>query len=276
MILSYDHLFLSMDLRSRYGSRALVAGASEGIGAAYATFLAMHGIDLLLVARRKEPLSELAANLTAKYKVSVRCIELDLSDVDAAQRLTEAPGGDQIDILVYNAALSVIGPFTGSPADVHDRAAAVNMVTPMNLVYTLGKAMLARGRGAIVLMTSMAGLQGSAYLAMYAATKAFNLILAESLWYEWQGSGVDIIACCAGATATPGYVRSSPAKAGLFAPRVLMPEEVPAECFRRIGRRPSFITGRSNRMASFFMHRILPRRAAIRIMGNNTRKMYRL
>lgn len=265
-----------MDLRSKYGSRALVAGASEGIGAAYARFLAMHGIDLVLVARRQEPLMELAGNLIAEYKVSVRCIELDLSYDDAAQRLTEALGGDQVDIFVYNAALSVIGPFTGSPADVHGRAAAVNMLTPVNLVYSLGKAMLAKGRGAVVLMTSMAGLQGSGFLAMYAATKAFSLVLAESLWYEWQGSGVDIIACCAGATSTPGYIRSAPAKTGMLAPRVLKPEEVVAECFEELGRRPSFITGRSNRMASFFMQRIMPRRAAIRIMGNNTRKMYSL
>ena len=59
----------------------------------------------------------------------------------------------------------------------------------------------------------MAGLQGSGYLATYAATKAFNRVLAESLWYEWKDKGVDIIACCAGATATPGYIRSKPGKA---------------------------------------------------------------
>jgi short-subunit dehydrogenase len=265
-----------MDLRSKYGGRALVAGASEGIGAAYASFLARHGIDLVLVARRPEPLRELAGTLSAKYGVSVQCIELDLSQNDAAQKLTEALGDNQVDILVYNAALSVIGQFTEKPPEVHDRAAVVNMVTPMELVHAFGKAMLSRGRGAIVLMTSMAGLQGSAYLAMYASTKAFNLILAESLWSEWQGTGVDIIACCAGAISTPGYIRSSPEKAGIFAPRVLRPEEVPVECFRWLGRKPSFITGRGNRMASFLMQRMLPRRVAIRIMGSNTKKMYRL
>lgn len=265
-----------MDLRSKYGTRALVAGASEGIGAAYASYLAMHGIDLVLVARRPEPLRDLAGVLSAKYSISVQCIVLDLSRNDAAQEIEILLGDNQVDILVYNAALSVTGEFTDHSPEVHDRAATVNMVTPVKLVHTLGKAMLSRGRGAIILMTSMAGLQGSGYLAMYAATKAFNLILAESLWYEWQGSGVDIIACCAGATSTPGYIRSSPEKAGIFAPRVLKPEEIPVECFRWLGRRPSIITGRGNRMASFFMQRLLPHRTAIKIMGSNTRKMYRL
>jgi short-subunit dehydrogenase len=265
-----------MDLRSKYGCRALVAGASEGIGAAFATFLAARGIDLVLVARRQEPLNALADTISSQYGVSARSIICDLSDEDAPQHILSAMNGEEVDIMIYNAALSVIGRFTGSPYADHDRAAAVNMITPMTLTHTFGREMLSRGRGAVILMSSMAGLQGSGYLATYAATKAFNLILAESLWYEWRGTGVDIIACCAGATSTPGYFRSAPAKTGIFAPRVLLPEEVPAECFRRLGKRPSFITGQGNRMASFFMHRVLPRKTAVTIMGNNTRKMYRL
>jgi short-subunit dehydrogenase len=179
-------------------------------------------------------------------------------------------------ILVYNAALSHIGSFIEHPLDNHCRAARVNMITPMKLVYQLGEKMLDRGKGAVILMSSMAGLQGSGYLATYAATKAFNRVLAESLWYEWKESGVDIMACCAGATATPGYLNSGPAKTSLFAPAVMKPEEVVRECLRRLGRKPSFISGRANRAASFFMQRMLARKRAIEIMGDNTRKMYRI
>jgi short-subunit dehydrogenase len=117
-------------------------------------------------------------------------------------------------------------------------------------------------------------LQGSGYLAGYAAGKAFNRILAESLWYEWKDKGVDIMACCAGATSTPGYINSAPAKTNLFAPAVQNPRELVRECFRQLGKKPSYITGRGNRIASFFMHRVLPRKMAVRIMGDNTRKMY--
>jgi len=119
-------------------------------------------------------------------------------------------------------------------------------------------------------------ISGSGYLSVYAATKAFNRILAESLWYEWKESGVDVIACCAGATATPGYKNTRPEKTGFFTPRVLEPKEVADECLKKLGKQPSYITGRGNRIASFIMQKILPRKMAISIMGDTTRKMYRL
>jgi short-subunit dehydrogenase len=125
-------------------------------------------------------------------------------------------------------------------------------------------------------MASMAGFQGSGFLASYAATKAFNRVLAESLWYEWKNRGVDVIACCAGATSTENYLRTNPGKSGFFAPRVQTPDEVVEECLKRLGKKPSFVAGTGNRLASFVMQRLLPRKAAINIMGDNTRKIYRL
>jgi short-subunit dehydrogenase len=263
-----------MSLKNKYGSTALVAGASEGIGAAFASSLAAEGFNLILVARRSEPLQRLADLLSDRYKVGVRYLVCDLSDEDAAVKITESLGDQEIDFLVYNAALSNIGPFLGHQSQGHDQAARLNMITPMRLVHHYGGKMVEKGRGAIVLMSSMAGFQGSGYLATYAATKAFSRVLAESLWYEWKDRGVDIIACCAGATATPGYINSKPGKANLLAPAVMKPEEVVRECFSRLGRGPSFITGRGNRFASLIMQRLLPRRTAVRIMGDNTRKMY--
>ncbi len=265
-----------MNLKQKYGNTALVAGASEGIGAAFSTYLASEGLDLVLIARRLKPLQELAGLLESKYIVKVKCVACDLSETDAIQKLSERLDGIDISILVYNAAISVIGPFIENPPEYLTGAAHLNMITPMAMVHELGGKMLEKGRGAIVLMASMAGLQGSGYLSVYAATKAFNRVLAESLWYEWKGRGVDIMACIAGATSTPGYISTNPGKTGLFAPRVLDPDEIPGECFRYLGRKPSFITGRSNRIASFFMQNILPRKTAIKIMGDTTRKMYRL
>jgi len=144
------------------------------------------------------------------------------------------------------------------------------------MVYMLGEKMVSKGKGAVILITSLAGFQGSGNLSVYAATKAFNRILGESLWYEWKNSGVDVIACCAGATKTPGFKNSNPEKSGFFAPRIQAPEEVADECLKKLGKQPSYITGRGNRIASFIMQKILPRKIAINIMGDNTRKMYRL
>ena len=265
-----------MNLKQKYGNTALIAGASEGIGAAFSTCLAAEGMDLILVARRIQPLQELANFLENKFKVNVRCISCDLSLINATELITTELNGREINLLVYNAALSYIGPFLKNPVKNHAQAANVNMITPMKLVHFFAGKMIEKGKGALILMTSMAGLQGSGYLSFYAASKAFNRILAESLWYEWKNSGVDIIACCAGATATPGYKNTLPEKTGPFTPRVLDPEEVAKECLRMLGKDPSFITGRTNRLASFFMQKVLPRKTAINIMGDTTRKMYRM
>jgi short-subunit dehydrogenase len=265
-----------VNIKQKYGNTALVAGASEGIGAAFATFLAKEGIDLVLIARRLLPLKQLADSLENKYKINVMCITCDLSDANALQQIEAELNGREVGLLVYNAAQSFIGPFLNNSQEELSQAATVNMMSPLMMVRSFGEKMVAKGNGAVVLMSSLAGFQGSGYLSMYAATKAFNRILAESLWYEWKDKGVDIIACCAGATATPGYINTLPEKTGFFTPGVLDPEEVPQQCFEKLGKQPSLITGRGNRVASFIMQKILPRKMAISIMGDTTRKMYRL
>ena len=265
-----------MKLKHKYGSTALVAGASEGIGAAFATCLAAEGMDLVLIARRLKPLQQLADLLENKYKVDVMCIQCNLGSINATRQIQEELNGREISLLVYNAALSYIGPFIRNSLENHSQAVQVNMITPLNMIYLFGEKMLTKGKGAIILMTSLAGFQGSGYLSVYAATKAFNRILGESLWYEWKNSGVDVIACCAGATATPNFKNTHPEKISFFAPGVQAPEEVADECFKKLGKQPSYITGRGNRIASFIMQKILPRKMAINIMGDNTRKMYRL
>ena len=125
-------------------------------------------------------------------------------------------------------------------------------------------------------MASIAGFQGSGYLATYAATKAFNRVLAEGLWYEWKPLGVDVIACCAGATVTPNYLNTLPGKASRLEPKPQLPEQVVEECLRRVGTTPSFVSGTGNKLVSFLMQRLFPRKQAVRIMGDGMKKMYRI
>jgi len=264
------------NLKQKYGKTALVAGASEGIGAAYATYLAVEGMDLVLVARRMEPLKNLADALEQKYNIEVQCISCDLGNTNSVQQIAEALNGKEINLLVYNAALPYIGPFIENSVENHYQMAQVNMLTPISLLHYFGGKMLENGKGAVILMASLAGFQGSGFLAMYASTKAFNRIMAESLWYEWKDRGVDVMACCAGSTATPNFKNSQPEDAGFFAPKVQEPEEVVAECFRKLGKQPSFVSGTGNKIAAFFMQKLLPRKMTITIMGDTTRKMYRL
>jgi uncharacterized protein len=263
-----------MTFREKYGPVALIAGASEGLGAAFAHALSSRGLDLVLVARRLEPLRALARDISDRYPVRIQIIACDLGEQDAADRIYQELENKAIHCLVYNAAASYIGPFLGHSVSENLRLASVNMLTPMKMIHLLAPAMIDSQRGSMVLMSSLAGLQGSGYLSTYAASKSFSRILAESLWYEWKKKGLDIIACCAGATATPNYYQSNPTKASWFAPRPQAPEQVVRECLEQLGKTPSFISGRANKVVSFIMQHICSRKMAIHMMGNTTRKMY--
>jgi len=265
-----------MTLRQKYGDLAVVAGASEGLGAAFATHLASSGFNLLLIARRLEFLEQFGEKLAGQFHVQVNCVGCDLAAASAVNDLQAILAGRDVHLLVYNAALSFIGPFEDNTIEQHNALIRVNVTAPLNLLQLLSGPMLTSRKGAIVLMSSLAGFQGSGYLAAYAASKAFNRVLAESLWYEWKNRGLDIIACCAGATATPNFFKTNPGKKDFFAPKVQLPEEVVAECFQQLGKRPSFIPGTGNKVAAFIMQRLLPRKMAIQMMGDTTRKMYRL
>lgn len=265
-----------MNLKEKYGSLALIAGASEGIGAAYAHHLAAAGINLVMIARRKEQLETFAAELTSRYGIETICIQEDLSATNAADRIMDHIKAYEINLFIYNAGNSYIGKFEEQSWTVHKEIAITNMITPLHLVHSIAPDMLKRGKGAIILMASLAGFQGTPFISTYAATKAFDQILAEGLWYEWKSRGIDVIACCAGATSSPNFLKTNPGKQHFLAPKVQTPEDVVAECFKRLGTTPSFITGRANKIASFFMQRVLSRRKSVTIMGDTTRSMYRV
>ena len=174
------------NLLHKYGNTALIAGASEGLGAAFASYLGAAGMNLVLVARRKEHLEIFAADLKTRFNIDVDCIWCDLADVRATEYLQEAIGKKEINMLVYNAALSHIGAFEKQSLESYMKTTQVNMITPMKLFHMFGEVMLTKGKGALIMMASLAGFQGSGFLTVYAATKAFDRVLAESLWYEWK------------------------------------------------------------------------------------------
>jgi uncharacterized protein len=260
--------------KDRYGPTALIAGASDGLGAAYAEALAEKGFDLVLIARRQDHLDRLAGRLSEEYGVQVWPIRCDLSDPDATEQIKERLDGRMIHFLVYNAAASHIGPFLKIPISHHIQIGEVNILNPMKMIHYFGSLMIQERRGGIVLMSSLACFQGSGFLSSYSASKAFIRILAEGLWFEWKSKGVDIIACCAGATLTPNYIESKPKKIERLAPQPQLPMKVVEECLEKIGRTPSFVSGRANKIARFIMNHLFPLKKSIRIMGETTKKMY--
>jgi short-subunit dehydrogenase len=257
-----------------YGSWGIVAGASEGIGAAYAEELASRGLNLVLVARRSELLRMLASELSKKYGVDVKTIALDLSSSEAAEQIVQQTMDLNIGLLIYNAAFSAVGPFLERSMNDHLMEIHTNIHAPLKLVYLLGQRMLARGCGGIVLMSSLSAFQGSAYISTYAATKAFNIVLAEGLWEEWRTRGVDVLVCVSGAVKTPNYVASEPERTSGLGDMTMKPDQVVREALNALGKQPYVIPGRMNRLVSFVMRHLLPRTSTVKFMGRILRGMY--
>jgi uncharacterized protein len=257
------------DFQATYGSWALVAGASEGLGAAFADALAARGLNLILVARREPQLMAFAKELRHRYAVSVEAQSLDLAESGSCESLIASLQHD-VGLLVCNAAYSAVGRFQDVPLAQLQQILAVNTAAPLALTRELLPHLVERGRGGVVLMSSLSGGQGSANIATYAATKAFNTVLAEGLWQEMGEQGIDVIASCAGAIRTPGYLN---AQKGGEAPGVLDAHEVAEETLAALGSAPVVIPGRLNKWVGFMMQRLLPKASAIRLMSKNTKEL---
>jgi short-subunit dehydrogenase len=186
---------------------ALVTGASSGIGTALARELAQHGHNLVLTARRVAPMEALAAQLRALGAVAT-VIPADLSKPGAAVTLAHdiAERGLDIDILVNNAGLGALGRFDRmDPGRIGDML-QINIVALTELTRLLLPAMVARGHGRIMLVSSVAGFQPGPRMAVYFATKAYVTSLGEALAYELRRTGVSVTVLCPGATDTEFFV----------------------------------------------------------------------
>ncbi|MBX3028353.1 SDR family NAD(P)-dependent oxidoreductase [bacterium] len=260
------------EFRTRYGPCALIAGAAVGLGAAYARQLAAHGLDLVLLDRDPVPLAATAAAVRAAHGVAVHELVVDLGRDDVVERVRAGIAGREIGLLVYNAALGTVAPFLAiTPAHI-DAMLAVNCRAPAQLVHALAPAMVGRGRGGVVLMSSMSGNVGSAQLAMYAASKAFALVFGDALWIELRPHGVDVLVVQPGSTRTPGWESSQPAE-GTTLP-VMEPADVVREALATLGVEPLIIPGEMNRQGAAGIVQ-LSRRQAIEFMSQFTAGLLR-
>lgn len=251
------------DFAAAYGPWAVVAGGSDGLGAAFAGEIARRGVNLVLVARRPEPLAATAAALRREHGVEVVVVAADLGAPDTVDRIANATSGLDVGLLVLNAAAAPAGRFVERTAEELAAAVAVNCRSSMLLAHRFLPAMLRRGRGGVVVVASLAGMQGVPTLAAYSATKAFLITLGEALWAESRGTGVDVLTACLGAVATPGYQEA----ARKAAPGTLAPEAAAIRVLRALGRRHRVVPGGLNRVSSFVLGRLVPRRVAVAVFG---------
>ncbi len=261
---------MERSIKERYGPWALIAGGSEGIGLEFARLLAAEGINLLLVARREQPLAQAREIILQDFAVDVRCQSLDLTGPGLAEALDKLIADVEVGLLVYNAgATHGAGLFLDEPLEKSRGLVTLNCDAPVVMCHRLGRAMRSRGRGGILLMSSMSGLTGGAYIATYTATKAFDIVLAEALWAELKPCGVDVLGLIAGATDTPA-MRESGVDLGDSA---MSAAAVAAEGLAALAEGPLHVAGESNRGFAALL-RSEDRRNTIELMSQGAAAMY--
>jgi short-subunit dehydrogenase len=258
---------------AKYGPRALVAGGAVGMGAEYCRQIAALGLDLLILDRDSAALDATASELRAATDpVDVVTAAVDLGQpADALlDAVRHAVGDLEIGLLVANAAWSPVGPFLESALEGLLTAIDINCRAPVVLVHELGARMVERGHGGIIMMSSLAAETGTAQVACYSATKAFDLVLAEGLWYELREHGVDVVAIRPGSTRTPSWQSTQPPDGDIEG--VMEPADVVREALAALGTTPSITAGAANRKAEAYF-RSLPRRDVIELMSGITSRL---
>ncbi len=257
--------------KTRFGPWAIVTGSSSGIGREFARQLAASGLNLVLVARRLDALENLGHELAGLFGTEYRALGLDLSAEGFLDQLAKSTRDLDIGLVVSNAgaALSYTADMLEHDRDSLHRMVRLNTVAHLDLAHYFGRGLADRGRGGILLVSSLAGLQGAPGLADYAASKAFVLILGESLHIELARVGVTVTVLLPGGTETD-MVRSygvdiDTVKRTMRPLRLMSVNQCVAEGLAALNHnRPTRIAGRSNRIIT----RLIPRSAMTSLMSS--------
>lgn len=248
-------------LARRYGPWAVVTGASDGIGEAFARHLAKEGLNLVLVARREAVLRDLAAELQRGHGVECRVVGADLADLESVRQLAGCTAALDVGLLVAAAGFGTSGPLLGSDLAVETGMADLNCRSVLAQAWHFGARFARRGRGGVVFMSSLLAFQGTPRAAHYAATKAYVQSLAEGLRVEWAPLGVDVIA------SAPGPIRSGfAARAGMRMPRDLPAEVVARATMDALGRRATVRPGWLSKLLGWSLA-TLPRWGQVMVMA---------
>jgi uncharacterized protein len=257
----------------KYGEWALVAGAADGIGAAFSECLAQKGMNIVMVDKNETLLQNLSEKLEKKFTIRTVQVCFDLSVKSAWNDCMDAILPYNCRLLVYVPAYSLVRPFLENTENDLDLFLNLNCRTLSQLILAFANSIKNNKPAGIMIVSSLAGLIGPLYSAAYAGTKAFSILLTEALHPEFKDKNIDISVCCTGITDTPTYWSSMPdAIAGNSG--ILQPTDVAQYALKKLGEKTICIPGWKNRLIYFFLLRILPRKVAARIVSNAMVKMY--
>jgi short-subunit dehydrogenase len=261
--------YRASNLTKRYGSWAIVTGASSGIGREMALRLAEAGLNLVLVARSQNVLEQMATDFGDRYAIAVKVLAVDLSMKSGTKTILEETQNLDIGLLVAAAGFGTSGAFLESPIEAEMEMLNVNCRSLLELTWHFGKRFMKRGNGGIVLMSSIVGFQGTPFAAHYAATKAYVQTLAEALYVELAPMGIDVIASAPGPT-NSGFADRAGMKLGM----ALSPKDVAQATLNALGKKPTILPGFISKLLTYSLA-FLPRWARVQIMGGVMRDMTR-
>jgi short-subunit dehydrogenase len=240
------------NFNERFGPWAVVTGASSGIGEAFARRLAEKGLNLVLVARREDRLRKLADELQDRHGVTVRVVAADLSRPDFLPLIARATDDVQIGLLVNNAGVATVGNFLDNDLDAELTLLHINNRAPLMLAHHYGRSMRQLGRGGMIFLASTVAFSAVPLWSNYAASKAYDLALAEGIAKELRKDGISVLAIC------PGPTRSELWPSGSKPFMAMEPSAVVDVAFQKLGRRTTVIAGWLNWVIAHST-RLLPR-----------------
>ena len=245
------------------GKWALVTGASAGIGVALAEELASGGANLVLTARRKDRLEALAQRLPSTYKIRAETFPADLADPAAPERIYAftRERGIEVDLLINNAGFGKYGEFPSADKQRLLEMVQVNCAAVVHLTYLYLRGMIARRGGDILILASTASFQAVPYISTYAATKAFDLLLAEGLAEEMKPYGIRICALCPGSTESEFHAVAGQER---FIHRVESAQKVARTGLRALAAGKSYVISGLGNYLGAHGERLVPRRFVTR------------
>lgn len=262
------------EFSAKYGPWALIAGASEGTGAAFARQLAAAGLNLILVARREGPLDALAAEIAAAHPATqIITATIDLAKKDAAERLALVAEGREVGLLILNAGADPNGAtFLDNAIDNWVDLTNRNVMTVLRACHHFAGLMRPRGRGGLILVNSGACYMGLPGCSVYGATKAYDLVLGEALWAELAPHGIDVLNLVMGQTDTPAYRELMEKKGIPFPSGTADPEDVAALGLARLPHGPTTNWGEADDTPGMTFASAAQRRDRIRMIAAHSMK----
>jgi uncharacterized protein len=260
---------LEAHMENLHGKWALVTGASSGFGVQFARLLAERNANLVLVARRTQPMETLADELRRKHSVQVVVIGMDLSRLGVAAGLKSDldKRGIPIDVLINNAGFGIYGNFLDQPLPKIQEMLQLNMMTLTELTYVFAGDMVKRGSGHILLLASLLSFEAVPGYAAYAATKAYVLHFGEAVHQELKPHGVTVTALCPGQTATAFGETAGQKLSQLIKLMIMEPLPVARAGISAMFRRKAFVVPGFLIKAVVFFDRLMPRAMQRQVVG---------